>query len=228
LDRLRDQRVFDAYLDDVLQECRVLVVRLLGGLGYWREPMEQIRLLAMAHDIRLICLPGDDQPDPQLIAYSTVPLKEADRVFRYCIAGGVFNAEGMLRFLCDSYLSTKWGFESPAEFPQLGIYHPQRGLISDFEDWRSHLQEPNLPTAGIVFYRSHWVTGNLAPVDALIGALAERGLNALAVFGSTLAAVLQSGLLDSGLDVLITTTSFSVNAGDEKNNDPGQRPGLIG
>ena len=78
LDRLRDQRVFDAYQDDVLQECRVLVVRLLGGLGYWREPLEQIRLLAMAHDIRLICLPGDDVPDAQLAAYSTVALHEAD------------------------------------------------------------------------------------------------------------------------------------------------------
>src|SRR5207249_7393721 len=115
LDRLRHPRVFDAYLDDVLQACRVLVVRLLGGLGYWREPLEQIRLLAMTHDIRLICLPGDDQPDAQLTAHSTVPLSDADRVFCYCITGGVNNAEGMLRFLCDSYLGTKLGFEAPVE-----------------------------------------------------------------------------------------------------------------
>jgi cobaltochelatase CobN len=231
LDRLRDQRVFDAYLDDVLQECRVLVVRLLGGLGYWREALEQLRLLAMAHDIRLICLPGDDQPDPQLAAYCTVPLNEADRVFRYCIPGGPVNAEQMLHFLCDAYFGTKFGFEVPVELPQVGIYHPERGLVSDLEDWRSQLQDPNCPTAGIVFYRSHWATGNLAPIDALVRALEERGLNSLAVFGPTLGGVLEGGLLDANLDVLITTTSFSLNPGVDAavdcNKDPGPRSGLM-
>src|SRR5438128_6500048 len=143
LDRLRDPRVFDAYLDDVLQECRVLVVRLLGGLGYWREVIEQIRLLAMAHDIRLICLPGDDQPDPQLMAYCTVPLNEADRVFRYCIAGGVVNANAMMHFLSDSYLGTRFGFEPPTELPEVGIYHPVHGLLSDFQAWRNHFLDPS-------------------------------------------------------------------------------------
>jgi cobaltochelatase CobN len=227
LDRLRHPPVFDAYLDDVLQECRVLVIRLLGGLGYWREPMEQIQLLAMAHGIRLICLPGDDQPDPQLTAYCTVPLIDADRVFRYCIAGGTVNAETMLRFLSDTYLGTQFGFESPAELPMVGIYHPDRGLTSDLEDWRARFHDPKCPTAGIAFYRSHWVTVNLAPVDALIRSLEERGLNVLAVFGPNLSAILQSGWLDSSLDVLITTTSFSVLAGGEEAKNPGQRPGLI-
>jgi cobaltochelatase CobN len=242
LERLRDPRVFDAYLDDVLQECRVLVVRVLGGLGYWREPMEQIRLLAQAHDIRLICLPGDDQPDAQLMPYCTVPLNEADRVFRYCVAGGVVNANGMLRFLSDSYLGTQFGFDPPTGLPQCGIYHTGRSRISDelkvmsnestaMADHSSlmadHSSLIRRPTAGVVFYRSHWVTGNLAPVDALIHALEERGLNVLAVFGPNLAAVLQSELLDTDLDVLITTTSFSLNAGDDAGLDSGGAvPGL--
>jgi cobaltochelatase CobN len=230
LDRVRHPRVFDAYLDDVVQECRVLVVRLLGGLGYWREPMEQIRLLAMAHDIHLICLPGDDQPDPQLTTYCTVPLTEADRVFRYCIAGGVTNAEALLRFLSDTYLGTQFGFDAPVELPQVGIYHPQRGLMPDLKAWQGGLEDPNRPTAAIAFYRSHWVTGNLAPVDGLVRSLEERGLNTLAVFGPSLPSILQSGLLDSSLDVLITTTSFSLNAGTDSNSDldkgTGPRPGL--
>ena len=73
IDRLADRRVFDAYLDDVLQDSRVLLVRVLGGLGYWREQLEQIHLLALAHDIALIVLPGDAQPDPDLAALCTVP-----------------------------------------------------------------------------------------------------------------------------------------------------------
>src|SRR5262249_38829640 len=59
--------------------------------------------------------------------------------------------------------------------------------------------------------RAHWVTGNTAPVDALIAALEARGLNALAVFGPSLPAILASGLIAPGaVDLLITTTSFSI------------------
>src|SRR5262249_7106339 len=114
--------------------------------------------------------------------------------------------------------------------PQTGVYHPGRGIISNLEDWRNQLQDPSRPTAGIVFYRSHWVTGNLAPIDALVRALEERGLNSLAVFGPTFGAVLESGLLDANLSVLITTTSFSLNTGVDAaadcKKDPGQRPEL--
>src|SRR5262249_35638228 len=132
----------------------------------------------------------------------------------------------------DSYLGTRFGFEAPVELPQVGIYHPERGLVADLEDWRSQLQDPTHPTAGIVFYRSHWVTGNLAPIDALVRAVEERGLNAMAVFGPTLAEVLRSGLLDSSLNVLITTTSFSlhacVDAGSDLDKNHGRKPGLMG
>jgi cobaltochelatase CobN len=211
LDRLRDPRVFDAYLDDVLQESRVLVVRLLGGLGYWREQLEQIRLLALTHDIALVCLPGDAQPDAELAALGTVPLPVADRVFRYCIEGGVHNAAAMLRYLSDTLLGTTFGYEPPAALTEIGIYHPDHAGVLDLETWQQRFRVPERATVGIVFYRAHWVTGNLAPVDALVRALEARGLNALALFGPHLAAVLESGMLPAGLiDVLITTTSFSI------------------
>jgi cobaltochelatase CobN len=211
VDTLRDRRVFDAYLDDVLQDSRVLLVRVLGGLGYWREPLEQIHLLARAHDVALLCLPGDAQPDPDLAALCTVPLPVADRAWRYCTAGGVGNAAALLRYLSDTLLGTAFGHEEPRPLPEVGIYHADRPDALDPETWRRHCARPDRPTAGVVFYRSHWVTGNLAPVDALVRALEARGLNALAVFGPQLGAVLESGLLSAEqLDLLITTTSFSV------------------
>ncbi len=106
LDRLRDRRVFDAYLDDVLQDSRVLVVRVLGGLGYWREQLEAIHLLARAHGIALVCLPGDAQPDPDLAALCTVPLPAADRTWHYFTQGGVSNSVAVLRYLSDALLGT--------------------------------------------------------------------------------------------------------------------------
>jgi cobaltochelatase CobN len=212
LDRLRDRRVFDAYLDDVLQESRVVLLRVLGGLGYWREQLEQIHLLARAHRLALICLPGDALPDPDLAALCTVPLEVADRAWRYCIEGGAVNAAQMLRYLSDTLLGSTLGHEAPTPLPEVGIYHPDWPGVLDLETWRSRCAKPGRATAGVVFYRSHWVTGNLAPVDALVRAFEERGMNALAVFGPHLGAVLGSGLLATGIDVLLTTTSFSVRS----------------
>jgi cobaltochelatase CobN len=211
LDRLRDRRVFDAYLDDVLQDSRALLVRVLGGLGYWREQLEQIHLLAQAHDVALVCLPGDAQPDPDLAALCTVPLPVADQAWRYCTAGGVANAVGLLRYLSDTLLGSTFGHAEPEALPEVGIYHPDHVGALDLESWRRQCADPDRPTAAIVFYRSHWVTGNLAPVEALVRALEARGLNVIAAFGPHLQAVLESALLPAdGLDALLATTSFSV------------------
>jgi cobaltochelatase CobN len=208
LDRLTDRQVFDAYLDDVLQECRVLLVRVLGGLGYWREQLEQIRLLALAHAISLVVLPGDVQPDPDLAALCTVPLSVADTAFRYCIQGGVDNAQALLHFLADTLLGTSFGHAPPQPQPEVGIYHPDHAGILHLQNWRHRCCHSSRRTAGLLFYRAHWVTGNLAAVDALVRALEARGLNALAVFGPDMARILASGLLPPDLDVLLTTVSF--------------------
>jgi len=209
LDRLRNRRVFDLYLDDVLHDSRVLVVRVLGGLGYWREQLEQIHLLARAHGVALVCLPGDAQPDPSLAALCTVPLAVADQSWQYCIQGGLENATAMLRYLCDTVLGASFGHEPPRMLPEAGIYHPDQPGVLDLETWQAHCARAERPTAGLVFYRSHWVTGNVAPVDALVRALEKRGLNVRAVFGPNLATVEANGLLRPPMDILIATTSFS-------------------
>jgi cobaltochelatase CobN len=214
IDRLHDRRVFDAYLDDVLQESRVLLVRVLGGLGYWREQLEQLRLLALAHDVALIALPGDAQPDPDLAALCTVPLAVADAAFRYCVEGGVDNAAALLRYLSDTLLGTRFGHAPPQALPEVAIYHPDHAGALSLETWRARVCHPDRPTAGLIFYRAHWVTGNLAPVDALVRALEARGLNVLPVFAPHLAAAQASGLLPPDVDVLLTTTSFRAVTSD--------------
>jgi len=98
----------------------------------WRELLEPIHLLARAHRIALVCLPGDAQPDPHLAALCTVPLQVADRAFRYCIEGGVPNATAMLRFLSNALLGTTFGHELPAALPEVGIYRPDHaGVLAD-------------------------------------------------------------------------------------------------
>src|SRR5262249_6567639 len=153
-----------------------------------------IHLLARAHAIALVCLPGDAQPDPDLAALCTAPLPVADTAWRYCTEGGVANAAQLLRYLSDTLLGTTFGHQPPQPLPELGIYHPGHPGVLDLEGWRQRRYRPDRPTAGVVFYRSHWVTGNLAPADALVRELEARGLNVLPVFGPHLGAVFQSGL----------------------------------
>jgi hypothetical protein len=82
--------------------------------------------------------------------------------------------------------------------------------------------DPNRPTAGVLFYRAHLVSGNLAFVDDLVDALEDAGLNALAVFTSSLR-VREKGLpaalqiVGRRAAVLISTLSFALGdqAGDE-------------
>ncbi|WP_293150239.1 cobaltochelatase subunit CobN [Microcoleus sp. bin48.metabat.b7b8b9.023] len=81
---------------------------------------------------------------------------------------------------------------------------------------------PGLPTqakVGILFYRAHYLSGNLAPVDALCQALAERNLVPVPVFVSSLREPdLQIELLEyfqpkesEPIQLLINTTSFAVS-----------------
>ncbi len=75
------------------------------------------------------------------------------------------------------------------------------------------------PTVGILFYRAHYLSGNLAPVDALCQALAERNLVPVPVFVSSLREPdLQIELLEyfqpkesEPIQLLINTTSFAVS-----------------
>ncbi|WP_293128375.1 cobaltochelatase subunit CobN [Microcoleus sp. bin38.metabat.b11b12b14.051] len=75
------------------------------------------------------------------------------------------------------------------------------------------------PTVGILFYRAHYLSGNLAPIDALCQALAERNLVPVPVFISSLREPdLQVELLEyfkpkesESIQLLLNTTSFAIS-----------------
>ncbi|MEG3941372.1 cobaltochelatase subunit CobN [Microcoleus sp. S36b_A3] len=81
---------------------------------------------------------------------------------------------------------------------------------------------PDLPSqtkVGILFYRAHYLSGNLAPIDALCQALTERNLVPVPVFVSSLREPdLQIELLQyfqpkdsEKIQLLVNTTSFAVS-----------------
>lgn len=79
----------DLYFDEVLQHAKVILLSLHGGIGYWRYGIERLVQLA-ERGVTLILVPGDDRPDPELSALSTVPAGQAERLWHFCArAGGI-------------------------------------------------------------------------------------------------------------------------------------------
>src|SRR5207247_8753531 len=118
----------------------------------------------------LIVISGTGSPDPELTAASTVSPAVAHEVTAYLQAGGRANLAHMLRFLSDHLLLTGFGYDPPAEQPQHGVYHPDLPPGASLEHWLAR-HDPARPTVGILFYRSHWMSGNLSFVDALVRAV---------------------------------------------------------
>jgi cobaltochelatase CobN len=215
-------------------EPRVVLARLLGGL----PSVPGFRGLADAARGRgqhLIVVSGTGSPDPELTAASTVSPAVVHEATAYLQAGGRDNLAQLLRFLADHLLLTGFGYEPPAEQPQHGLYHPDLPRGAALADWLAR-RDPARPTVGLLFYRSHWMSGNLAFVDACVRELAARGANALPVFTASLkepAAAEPPGMpaerwpaafgyfFAEGrclIDVLVTTVSFAL--GDVQADGP--------
>src|SRR5258708_8230738 len=99
LAHLRDLRhplSVDLWIDKVGAHAKVILVRLLGGLDWWRYGVERLAALARARGIVLALLPGEDRDDPRLAEASTVPPHELATLLRYFREGGPANLRALL------------------------------------------------------------------------------------------------------------------------------------
>ena len=173
-------------LIDATSQASVVVLRLLGGKRAMPETFDPLVQLCRSRRIPLIACPGHTEWDEDLVAACSVPPIEVETVFSYLIQGGVDNLRNFFLFLSDSYLSTSYGHEAPAPVPWEGIYHPDLEGVINPEDFACQRFSPDRPTIGFLFYRAHWMSGNLQWVDALIRRLEEVGANVLPVFSYSL------------------------------------------
>ena len=65
---LRHPMSIDLWIDKVARHAKVIVVRLLGGLDWWRYGVEALAAVARERNIALAVLPGEDRDDPRLDA----------------------------------------------------------------------------------------------------------------------------------------------------------------
>jgi cobaltochelatase CobN len=209
LARLAHPMSVDLHVESVVRHARLVVVRLLGGRGYWRYGVEQIEQACRAGAIPLAFVPGDDQPDADLASRSTLDPAALHRLWQYLVQGGPANAEQFLRYAA-FLIGRDLEWREPAALPQAGLYPPGHRLAELRASWRA-----DAPLAAIVVYRALVQAGDTVAIDALIAALAARGLNVLPLFAASLkdpmaAATLRDLFAAHPPDVAITTTAFAV------------------
>ncbi|CAA9438639.1 MAG: Aerobic cobaltochelatase CobN subunit [uncultured Rubrobacteraceae bacterium] len=208
--------------EEVLPEVGAVMVRLLGGRRAWPDGFEKLRRRCGELGVPLLAFGGEAEPDAELTALSTAPSGTVAEAFEYLRHGGVGNTTNLFRFVADTVLVEGYGFEPPLALPELGVYHPKLPGGSSLDDLLA-LHDPDRPTVGVIFYRTHWMSGNTTFVDALVDALERAGANALPVYCYSLRAddegeVPALEMLQGRVDCLVTTVlaSGGSNAADAR------------
>jgi cobaltochelatase CobN len=88
---LRHPMSVDLWIDRVGKNAKIIVVRLLGGLDWWRYGVERLAAIARERGSVLAVLPGEDRDDPRLDAASTLPSDELRALLQYFREGGIAN-----------------------------------------------------------------------------------------------------------------------------------------
>lgn len=177
LKRLKHPMSVDLYIDRVVTSARVVVVRCLGGLDYWRYGLERVAAACRSRKILLAVLPGDDRADDRLDALSTVPAEATERLYGYLHEGGVANARQALRYL-GALLGSGAAFAEPVAIGPIVGFDATRGAVS-IDDL--YATDDLRACALIVFYRAGLLAADTAAIAALQLALEAEGLAAIAV-----------------------------------------------
>jgi cobaltochelatase CobN len=217
---LRHPMSIDLWIDKVARHAKVVAVRLLGGLDWWRYGVEALSATAGERGVALALLPGEDRDDARLAGASTLPAEELAELLAYFREGGRENLRALLRRLAGhagfSVEQTK-----PQTLPRSAGYLADEGAIA-LESLIASLPSGQ-PVVPILFYRAALLAADTAPVDALCQALDARGLAPAPLFVPSLkdedaAAFVRGALKKLKPAVVVTTTAFA--AGSEPGNSP--------
>ena len=202
----------DMYAETIIARAQLVIIRLLGGVAYWSYGIEQLQATCQEQGIPLAILPGDDQPDAELAALSSLAPEACHRLWQYCVHGGPDNAREWLNYSAH-LLNQEILWREPKPLLRAGLYWPDHELL----DWTA-LQtywQTDQPVAAIIFYRALLQAGDLAPVDALITALQQRQINPLPLFCSSLkdpvaAETIGQWISTAQPGVILNATGFAV------------------
>jgi cobaltochelatase CobN len=221
LRELRHPLSVDLWIDKVASHAKVIVLRLLGGLEWWRYGVEQLGTLARARGITLALLPGEDRDDPRLAEASTLPAAELANLLAYFREGGEANLRALLRRLA-AHAGAALNTPAPQPLPRLAAYWPGVGAmgvekligrLSRFESVPNRSTSTR-PVVAIIFYRAALMAADAAPIDLLCDALAARGLAPAPLVVTSLkdkdaAEFVRDAIAQLKPALIITTTAFA-------------------
>jgi cobaltochelatase CobN len=200
LRELRHPMSVDLWLARTGAHAKLIVLRLLGGLDWWRYGVERLAETARARGIALAVLPGEDGDDPRLAALGTLPPEEQAALLAYFREGGVANLRALLRRMA-GHAGVPLDFPEPSRLPRAGYRECRRA------GW-------DRPVVPILFYRSMLLAEDAAPVAALADALEGQGIAAVPLFVASLKEVRSLAFVREAMarlrpSVIVTTTGFA-------------------
>jgi len=218
---LRHPMSVDLWIDRVGAHAKVIVVRLLGGLDWWKYGIDRLSAVARERGIALAVLPGEDRDDVRLAAASTLPRPELEALLEFFREGGRDNMRALLRRLA-RHAGRDIAAREPAPVPRCAGYLPGEGAV-DLERLIASLPSGK-PVVPIVFYRAMLLAADTAPIDALCAALSARGLSPAALLITSLKdkdaaaflhrAIAQFKLARLDPALIVTTTAFAAGNAD--------------
>ena len=197
----------DLYVEQVIEHASCVVIRLLGGLDYWRYGTEEVARVCRENAIPLAIVPGDARADERLVDLSTAPGEIRSRLDDLLSQGGPANTERALRLAAHLACLGPDDGETAEPVPM----HGEHRLTVPANTGR--------PLAVIVFYRAYLLAGDLAPVDALARELDTQGLDVRAFHVASLkaaetASFIAETLRNLGPAVVLNATGFSARLDD--------------
>ncbi|WP_230153721.1 cobaltochelatase subunit CobN, partial [Pseudomonas brassicacearum] len=215
----------DLYVEDVLRHAKVILLSLHGGIGYWRYGIERLMELA-GRGVKLILVPGDDRPDPELSDLSNVPVEDRDRLWQFLRQGGLGNALDLFHNLGSQWFGRDYPWAEPQALPRTAIYHPRK-TSANLDDWQADWRAGQ-PVAAVLFYRSHLQAANTAFIDVFCQRLQAAGLNPLPIAVASLKEPGCLALVEDWLDevqagVILNTTGFAQSSPEAPHLRPFRR-----
>ncbi|WOJ91012.1 cobaltochelatase subunit CobN [Methylocapsa polymorpha] len=197
----------DLYIEKVVSKARFVLVRLLGGLDYWRYGVEELARAARAQNFALAIVPGEALADERLDAASTLPVADLRRILASFQHGGVESIAELLDRINGFPRALTFQCEPPAP-PAAGRFEAGCRTL-----------EAAKGGAFIIFYRSFLLAADVAPIQALADALSTRGFSAISIFVASLKDAqaidfLRAEIAREKPDVIINTTGFSARLDD--------------
>jgi cobaltochelatase CobN len=203
---LRHPMSVDLYIEQTIQFAQCVVVRLTGGIEYWRYGAEQVAQTCKRTNCALAFLPGSGRDDPRLAALSNTDDAARAQLDAYLFEGGANNALNAL--LLAARLA---GLDAPAPAPPLatapfGVHEFGKSAPTD------------APLVVLVFYRSHLLASDIAPLERLAAALEGHGMRTRGLYVTSLkdadaATYVEITMRAWRPALIINATGFSARAG---------------